>query len=244
MDATAAQEPDGWLQVTDWNPVGLLPAGTVADKSLLDSLNTRRPIYLQGSDFHNSLANTRALALAGVDRTTPDPPGGKIVRGADGEPTGRLTDDAQGLVSQVTPPPSPDLVLAAQKKMAGALLAAGITSIPERGSGRGRVHTSHPGRVGAGSGRWLRARPGGLGRRCSASVSKGRVRPLRSGGSELGEGEPGGPCLGRGRVRITRPGHHMIEPHGSPERASAARLPVDCRFPHSALPVTMCHLPQ
>ncbi|MFD8309435.1 amidohydrolase family protein [Streptomyces sp. NPDC059690] len=71
LDATAAQEPDGWLQVTDWNPVGLLPAGTVADKKLLDSLNTRRPIFLQGSDFHNSLANSRALALANVDRTTP-----------------------------------------------------------------------------------------------------------------------------------------------------------------------------
>ncbi|MFF7266761.1 amidohydrolase family protein [Streptomyces sp. NPDC008159] len=103
LDATAAQEPDGWLQVTDWNPVGLLPAGTVADKSLLDSLNTRRPIYLQGSDFHNSLANSRALALAGVNRTTPDPAGGKIVRGADGEPTGLLVDDAQGLVQPGDP---------------------------------------------------------------------------------------------------------------------------------------------
>ncbi|WP_208921620.1 amidohydrolase [Streptomyces capitiformicae] len=141
LDASAAQEPDGWLQVVDWNPVGLLPAGTVADKSLLDSLNTRRPIYLQGSDFHNSLANSRALALAGVDRTTPDPTGGKIVRGADGEPTGLLVDDAQWLVSQVIPPPSPDLILAAQKKMAGALLAAGITSFLDASSGEDFVET-------------------------------------------------------------------------------------------------------
>jgi predicted amidohydrolase YtcJ len=141
LDATAAQEPDGWLQVTDWNPVGLLPSGTVADKSLLDSLNTRRPIYLQGSDFHNSLANSRALALAGVDRTTADPAGGQIVRDANGEPTGLLKDDAQGLVSRVIPPPSPDLLLAAQVKMAGALLAVGITSFLDAASGEDTVKT-------------------------------------------------------------------------------------------------------
>ncbi|MFF4346063.1 amidohydrolase [Streptomyces sp. NPDC001530] len=141
VDATAAQEPDGWLQVTDWNPAGLLPAGTVADKQLLDSLNTRRPIYLQGSDFHNSLLNSRALALAGVDRTTADPAGGQIVRDAAGEPTGLLKDDAQGLVSRVIPPPSPDRVEAAHARMAGALLAAGITSFLDAASGEDTVTT-------------------------------------------------------------------------------------------------------
>jgi predicted amidohydrolase YtcJ len=128
LDATVAQEPAGWLEVADWNPVGLLPAGTVADKALLDSLNTRRPIYLQGSDFHNSLVNSRALALAKVDRTTADPAGGRIVRDANREPTGLLKDNAQGLVGQVIPPPTAKLILAGQVKMAGALLAAGITS--------------------------------------------------------------------------------------------------------------------
>ncbi|MFE0256337.1 amidohydrolase [Streptomyces sp. NPDC059010] len=141
LDATAAQEPDGWLQVTDWNPVGLLPAGTVADKKLLDSLNTRRPIFLQGSDFHNSLANSRALALARVDRTTPDPAGGQIVRDGSGEPTGLLKDDAQGLVTRVIPPPSPERIEAAQIKMAGTLLAAGITSFLDAASGEESVKT-------------------------------------------------------------------------------------------------------
>ena len=71
LDASKDAGPDGWLQVTDWSPVGLLPAGTVADRSMLDALNTSRPIYIQGSDFHNSWVNSRALALAGVDRNTP-----------------------------------------------------------------------------------------------------------------------------------------------------------------------------
>ncbi|MEV5879640.1 amidohydrolase [Streptomyces sp. NPDC052101] len=141
LDATVAQEPDGWLQVTDWNPAGLLPAGTVADKKLLDSLNTRRPVYLQGSDFHNSLVNSRALALAGVDRTTADPPGGQIVRDGAGEPTGLLKDDAQGLVSRVVPPPSPDRIDAAHARMAGTLLAASITSFLDAASGEDTLKT-------------------------------------------------------------------------------------------------------
>ncbi|WP_338682399.1 amidohydrolase [Streptomyces acidiscabies] len=141
LDATAAQEPDGWLQVTDWNPVGLLPAGTVADRTLLDALNTRRPVHLQGSDFHNSLVNTRALALAGIDRTTPDPPGGQIVRDRAGEPTGLFKDDAQALVSRVIPPPSAERLEEAQARMADALLATGITSFLDASSDENSIRT-------------------------------------------------------------------------------------------------------
>ena len=75
LDATSDKEPDGWLQVTNWNPVGLLPPGTVVHKSMLDALDTARPIYLQGAKFHNSFVNSRALHLAGVDDSTPDPAG-------------------------------------------------------------------------------------------------------------------------------------------------------------------------
>ncbi|MFD8007948.1 amidohydrolase [Streptomyces mirabilis] len=113
----------------------------MADKTLLDSLNTRRPIYLQGSDFHNSLVNSRALALAKVDRTTADPAGGQIVRDGAGEPTGLLKDNAQGLVSGVIPPPSPDRIEAAQARMAGTLPAAGITSFLDAASGEDSLKT-------------------------------------------------------------------------------------------------------
>jgi len=135
LDATPDEEPDGWLQVTDWNPVGLLPAGTVATKAILDALPTRRPIYLQGSDFHNALVNSRALALAGVDRATPDPAGGEVVRDAAGEATGLLKDNAQGLVGAVIPEPTQEQLDAAYADMATYLLANGITSFLDAASG-------------------------------------------------------------------------------------------------------------
>ncbi|UKY54754.1 amidohydrolase [Streptomyces inhibens] len=141
LDATAAKEPDGWLQVTNWNPAGLLPAGTVADRKLLDSLDTRRPIVLQGSDLHNTLVNSRALTLAGINRTTPAPAGGSIVRDAAREPTGLLKDNAQVLVTKVLPQPTSAQLDAVYTKMASTLLACGITSFMDAACGEDTLKT-------------------------------------------------------------------------------------------------------
>jgi predicted amidohydrolase YtcJ len=64
-----------------------------------------RPVFVTRLDMHMALANTRALAIAGITRATPDPPGGTIVRDARGEPTGILKDAAMELV----PVPAPTL---------------------------------------------------------------------------------------------------------------------------------------
>jgi predicted amidohydrolase YtcJ len=139
LDASADAGPDGWLQVTDWSPVGLLPAGTVANRTMLDALNTTRPIYIQGSDFHNSWVNSRALALAGIDSTTPDPAGGEVVRGPGGDPTGLLKDNAQGLVGAVIPPPGRAELEAAYADTMAYLLSLGITSFLDAASDESTV---------------------------------------------------------------------------------------------------------
>jgi predicted amidohydrolase YtcJ len=129
LEASVDQEPDGWLQVQYWNPVGLLPQGTVADKKYLDSLDTARPILLSGSDGHNSWVNSRALHIAGVDKNTPDPTGGKIVRDGTGEPTGLLKDTAQGLVSRFIPDPTWEETLDSFQWAFDQLAAGGVTSV-------------------------------------------------------------------------------------------------------------------
>lgn len=139
LQASSKDEPDGWLEVTDWSPVGLLPAGTVANRSILDALPTRRPVYLQGSDFHNSWVNTRALEIAGITRSTPNPPGGEIVRDANGDATGLLKDNAQGLVRDKIPSPSADELDAAYATMADYLLSVGIVAFQDAASGAGSV---------------------------------------------------------------------------------------------------------
>ncbi|WP_421832904.1 amidohydrolase [Limosilactobacillus fermentum] len=60
----------------------------------LDQVSTDQPIFIYRSDCHSSVGNSRALELAGIDRTTPDPVGGKIERDDAGEPTGFMREVA------------------------------------------------------------------------------------------------------------------------------------------------------
>ena len=77
--------------------------GNTADKRYLDTIFPDRPVFIRDRDGHQSLANSKALALAGVTRDTPNPDDGVVVKGPDGEPTGLLKAASQ-LVSQHLPP--------------------------------------------------------------------------------------------------------------------------------------------
>ncbi|WP_369378304.1 amidohydrolase [Streptomyces sp. cg36] len=128
LAADPGHEPDGWLVVEDWNPVGLLPTGTVPHHRVLDALPTRRPVALIGNDGHNAWANQRALDLAGITAATPDPAGGQIVRDPDGTPGGLLKDTAQDLLTRVVPPPTPAELANACARALALAAASGITT--------------------------------------------------------------------------------------------------------------------
>ncbi len=98
---TSDQEPDGWLSVDLWEPSGMDRQPTKED---LDRLPTRRPIIVVDLSGHTAVANSRALEIAGVTTSTPNPAGGRIERGPGREPTGVLQDNAIGLVSDKIPP--------------------------------------------------------------------------------------------------------------------------------------------
>lgn len=132
----AGAEPDGWLVVEDWNPVGLLPQGTETHHSILDRLATRRPIALVGGDGHNLWANQRALDIAGITASTPDPVGGEVVKGSDGRPTGLLKDDAQDLMTRHLPQPTKAAVVAACAQVLATAAAAGVTTMMDAWAGR------------------------------------------------------------------------------------------------------------
>ena len=63
------------------------------------------PVYLRRIDGHASWVNKTALEVCGVDKNTPDPPGGKIIRDNDGNPTGVFIDEASDLISDNIPDP-------------------------------------------------------------------------------------------------------------------------------------------
>jgi hypothetical protein len=91
-------------------------------------------VFVQRLDGHMGLANGRALELAGVQATTPDPPGGTIVRDIHGRPTGILKDAAQGLVERVIPDRSDDERDRALRAATDYALAYGVTAVVDMGS--------------------------------------------------------------------------------------------------------------
>ena len=90
-----------WIRGGGWD-LTIFPEGNPS-KALLDSIVPDRPAYLSASDGHSVWVNSRALALAGVTKATPDPPYGRIERDAAGQPSGTLREDAADLVGKHLP---------------------------------------------------------------------------------------------------------------------------------------------
>ena len=118
-----------FLRVVNWYRQAMVPAGTDATKADLDALNTERPIIVSSSDGHTTLVNSKALQVAGITASTPDPPSGRIDHGADGEPTGILEDAAGGLAEAKVPPPTAQDTQEAMAAALKSLAAAGVTSV-------------------------------------------------------------------------------------------------------------------
>ena len=128
LDATTKAEPDGWLEVVSWFQEGMLPAGVVTQRAVLDALKTKRPIIVVSSFGHSALVNSRAIALAGIDAKTQDPLGGKIKRDSTGNPTGLLDDAAQDLVTAKIPKPTAADDVKSAKAALDAMRKQGITT--------------------------------------------------------------------------------------------------------------------
>lgn len=100
LDRVAAGTPEnGWILGHGWDANGW---SEPPDRQSLDSVSSL-PVYLESIDIHAAWANTPALLAAGIDRDSPDPPGGRIVRDAAGEPTGLLLENATRLVADRVP---------------------------------------------------------------------------------------------------------------------------------------------
>jgi predicted amidohydrolase YtcJ len=133
IQAFAATVPAGtWITGGDWDHS--LWGGELPRRDWIDAATPDRPVWINRLDGHMALANSAALRAAGITRTTADVAGGEIVRGADGEPTGLLKDNAMSLVERSVPEPSDDMrdrALAAAMKY---VAEQGVTSVHNMGT--------------------------------------------------------------------------------------------------------------
>ena len=124
--AYARAHPDEeWICGGGWS-MDAFPGGIPA-RQALDAVVPDRPVFLPNRDGHGAWVNSRALALAGIDRLTPDPPDGRIERDAAGEPIGMLQEGAATLVSRLLPEVTAEDWYQALLTAQAHLLSLGIT---------------------------------------------------------------------------------------------------------------------
>jgi predicted amidohydrolase YtcJ len=122
-----APRSTGWVQGRGWNPHRW--GGTYPDREQLDSVVADVPAAFQSHDMHALWVNSAALQRAGIDRNTPDPEGGRIVRDDRGEPTGMLLETAAQLVVKKIPTVTDEEMRASVVEAQRELHSYGITGI-------------------------------------------------------------------------------------------------------------------
>ncbi len=124
--AYAKAHPEAeWITGGGWS-MDAFPGG-IPTRDLLDAVVPDRPVYLPNRDGHGAWVNSRALELAGIDASTPDPADGRIERDAAGVPVGTLQEGATRLVSRILPETTDDEWYQGLLTAQDYLLSLGIT---------------------------------------------------------------------------------------------------------------------
>lgn len=129
----AASPGSGAVYGVGWQDA-LFPPRGVPNKDVLDAISTDRALVFESVGGHSYWVNSRALALAGITRDTPDPPNGLIERDArTGELVGVLQEAAMQLVRELIPRPSAQELEASIVYTAHLFNSLGVTSWHDAG---------------------------------------------------------------------------------------------------------------
>jgi predicted amidohydrolase YtcJ len=131
----------GWHQ-EKWSRVPVPNVEGFPMHDALSKVSPDNPVVLRHASGHATFANAKAMAMAGITRKTPNPPGGEVVKDSQGNPIGVFKETASGLLSagmaKLTPPTAEEREARAQKEIelaAEECLKNGITSVHDAGVG-------------------------------------------------------------------------------------------------------------
>ena len=149
MVAAAAREakPGAWILGSGWHQAKWDPPASPNVRGFplhdaLSKVSPHNPVWLTHASGHAGFANAEAMRAAGIDAKTPNPPGGEILKDAEGNPTGLFNEQAQGLISHALAnyrshlPPA-ELAAEARRQVdlaARECLSKGITTFEDAGS--------------------------------------------------------------------------------------------------------------
>ena len=108
-EAVAGAKPGQWINGGGWNQGAIKELMEDLDRTLtkedFDDISPDNPVFLTEFSYHTGVVNSAALKAAGIDRDTPDPEDGTIVKDGNGEPTGLLLELANTLITNIQPKP-------------------------------------------------------------------------------------------------------------------------------------------
>lgn len=133
--------PGGWLVGFGYDD-SLLADGRQPERHDLDAVTVEYPVFVIHVSGHMGVANSSALALAGIDAATPDPPGGRIRRlPGSREPDGVLEESASfGLYARLQPPAG-QAAIERLREALSAYARRGIATVQDGASLPGEVDT-------------------------------------------------------------------------------------------------------
>ena len=130
----AKLKPSEWVLARGYDQTKL-DTGRHPLREELDRASPDNPVMLVRTCGHISICNSLALKLAGIDETSPTPPGG-LIEQANGKLTGLLAENARAPVSAVIPPPTEEDLVSGIERGGNYLLSLGITSCMDAAVGQ------------------------------------------------------------------------------------------------------------
>lgn len=127
-------EPGTWVRGYRYDDT-LLAEDRHPTKADLDPASPEHPVCLLHISGHFCVLNSAGLRAVGIDRNTPDPVGGAIVRDAGGEPTGVLAETAAFAAYAAMPTAEVEDYVDALERAGNSYLANGVTTVHDTGIG-------------------------------------------------------------------------------------------------------------
>jgi predicted amidohydrolase YtcJ len=135
IKAFAAKLPKGrWILGGQWDHENWTP-NALPTAAMIDAATPDNPVFVNRLDGHMALANSLAMKLAGVDKSTPEVAGGLIVRDAAGNPAGVFKDAAMGYIEKVIPDATFDQKMEFAQAVSDHAASLGVTSVQDMSAG-------------------------------------------------------------------------------------------------------------
>jgi predicted amidohydrolase YtcJ len=121
-----------WITAFGVDPSRTDPFMSELTADILDKVSTTKPIFVMNQSMHIAYVNHKAMEMAGITDSTPDPKGGKLLKDSKGRLTGVIYEvPAFYLFLNKIPLPSQEIVEQAVGKVGQTLVSKGVTTSAE-----------------------------------------------------------------------------------------------------------------